>query len=187
MSENIVSLPAYQSLINDRVSWLSQSWGDVNNRAIAFIPHKNEPDAQKDVQKCINLFANYDPRPRDCWGEFPAPPKACNYHDITYINVSEERLLQTLVNYFESALPKSMGNVVYTNELSEGGPDIDFVYDVDEVKKVALECANYFISNHIQVRCFIPERRNFAPDEYGVSFSRKEDLSPVEDYASAVG
>lgn len=141
---------AYRLLINDRVSFLSQSWGEAQNRILAFVPKADCRDPEAAVQRMINLFTTYDPRPRNQYGEYPPPPSVRQRHNMTYINITNERLLGTLTAYFEAVLPRELGHTVYTNELDEGGPDISFSYDEAAIKELAMQCAKHFAENEIE-------------------------------------
>ena len=160
---------AYKLLLNDRLALVSQSWGKTGNRILSLTPLPDCPNPEQSIARWVNLFANYDPRPRDEWGEYPTPPTLRRRYDLSYINITEDNLLSTLVNYFESALPREMGRTVFTNKNSEEGPDIDFVYGESEVKAFAAECAQAFISNEIHTHMFMLESDNRVAEEYRVA------------------
>jgi len=191
---DLASFPPYQALLNDRLRWISQSYGDVCNRAIAFrpLPGLTGVALEAAYERVQNLFVNHDPRPRnappfDCpgvLGEYPAPPEFCWVYDILYVNMTENRLRATLVNYFRAALPSHLGKTVKVDD-PEDEDATDFVYDEQEVQRVAEQCADHFIAHEIQVNCFLPNPDRFVPDEHGISFFRSEPVAQVETLADA--
>jgi hypothetical protein len=187
------STQAYLSLLNDRVLWKRQAFGHQDNRAIAFLPESGHPNPEEAVRKAVNLFVNHDPRPRR-WtllddgtkiqGEYPAPPQACHYHDFTYINMTDERLHATLVNYFVSSLPRELGKMVEI-DCGEEGPDLEWTCDEAEVEALAQEAALHFITHQIKDDGFMSYERTYAPVTYGTAFSRPEPSDLVERVADA--
>lgn len=169
---------SYQSLLNDRLDWFSQSFGHQGHRAIAFVPREDCVNPEFAIARALNLFANFDPRPRNpdtklddgspSPGEYPVTPKAYRHYDMTYICISEDRVRETLTSYFRANLPRELGQIVRSNVDSEDGPDIDFVYDEGEVGRIAAECANHFIENEIRVRSFMSAPSEFSMPVHGV-------------------
>jgi hypothetical protein len=163
----MTSYRCYDALINDNVQWLSQSYG--HTRAIGFKPRPSCQDFKSSLSKIITLFANFDPPARDAWNEYPAAPRLCRYYDTVYVNMDDERLRATLVNYFTANLPREMGRVVETP--AEDGPDIDYVYDEDEVAQVAANLAARFMDT-IEVSCFLRDDSIVSHPEYSIGLTR---------------
>ncbi len=193
---SVTSLASYQALVNDRLVWRRQAFGHQDNRAIAFIPQSDCIDPEKAIQRVVNMFANHDSRPRK-WnilddgtkieGEYPAPPQACSYHDFTYVNITDERLHATLVNYFTASLPRELGKIVLTNETAEDGPDIEWVCDEAQVEALAVEAALHVMTHFIKDDGFMSHERVYAPQTYALGHARSEPGDFVEQTASAVG
>lgn len=164
-----IAYASYIALLNDNVKWMSQSYG--NARAIGFRPRPECANFGAALKRIAALFANYDPRARDSWNEYPAAPRLCKQHDVVYISIDEDRLRDTLVNYFEANLPRELGRIVRTPD-ADGIDDIDFVYDEKEVARIARELAARWMADEIEVQCFLRDEPIISHPEYSLGLSR---------------
>lgn len=143
---SVHELSSYQSLLldprphpNRPVRWLSQSHGEVPNRALAF------QGSEAYIALCHNLFINYDDRPAAGWKGHPYVNLKRDY-DVAYINVTPNRLYSTLFAYFRA-------NISHRGELKG-------VWGGDRSYKAALgnlasRAANAFIENEIELCTFL--------------------------------
>jgi len=159
---NVTQLQAYRSLLHPSVKLWIQAHGETGTFALAC----EGPEDQ--IQLFHNLFSNFDPRPRDQWGDFPSTPRLKRLYDnLAYINITKERLWGTIYAYMR-------GNIELLDMPGKARYDADkdeIVIDNDDeaIDALAKEAATHFIDNEIKTRTFVPTPTVGGLDEFAVS------------------
>jgi hypothetical protein len=126
---------------------MAQQWGDA-----ACVGWEGTPE---EIEVVYNLFVNYDARPKDYWGVSPNPPALQRPWDgLAYVYMPAQRLLDSLTLFFEVAIARETG---WWQQIGEDPDDREWVTDGPWVDKMALQCAEAFIRDHISVKTFVPD------------------------------
>lgn len=165
----------YSNLVSEPVQWLMQPHGDAH--VIGFRGSK------KDIEKCHNLFINYDTRPKggalELINLFP---------DLSYVYITQDRLISTLHLFFHVNAVRD-GDVMVTQGWKGDDTDespLEYVYSYDEAEADWLATlATEAFTATIKHQNFIPSIPKPHGDIYYMGKRTREDYSPVEDYASA--
>lgn len=183
---HVSATKAYQSLAHSPVQWMKQTWGDAG--CIAF----RGTDAE--IVRCHTLFANYDLRAPDGWGNAPAAPRLQWAGDtVAYMYMSDERLLASLTLYFdcmlryhhETGMANPVPQPVDSDIEDEVTPDWEeWIHDEALCAQMAKEAAIHFIEHHITTRCFMPEPTQPILAEH--SIGRGDQHDPHAEFESLV-
>lgn len=170
---SVHQLHCFRELANSSPRWVKQCWGD--NLAVGF------RGSEAAITQAHNLFVNFDSRPKDYWGFFPKPPRL-TYLDrvgdqsLAYIYISQQRLLDSLILYFEVMIGRETGSW-HLDPITE---EQEWQVDGPKCEALAKQAAQAFIDQHIVVESFMPDADTPIVSEYRVGAPGAVDYDGVD-------